>query len=288
MNFYSVEEERDSFGAAEGTILATQTQMSTNFAIIYQKNKQNPIVALNGRVTKYLNCRSVVTRECESWNASHCTVPEKPEIDLTQTDIPSGTELMVCLTINGQKKCKKTTFIEVEQKIFYEWLRIDGTLLYLSQPFIDGLLPNERRKLGFTDGKAGDVNTETHISNRIEIKMRTVKEFRERLGDAVVDAIAKQTRIEFGCPMEDDPPFKDVTNYRYDWTQSVTNTQTVITFTNSGMTRIHEFAEQNPDASSSDIGYSLYPTLAKDRYTRPSLIQRIQSLTGRPISDWKF
>jgi hypothetical protein len=128
----------------------------------------------------------------------------------------------------------------------------------------------------------------THISNRIEIKMLSVKEFRERLGDAVVDAIAKKTRMEFGCDVEDDTPFKDVTNYRDDWTQSVTNAQTVITFTKSGMTRIHEFAEQNPKASSSDIGYSLYPTLAKDRHTRPSLIQRIQSLTGRPISDWKF
>lgn len=94
--------------------------------------------------------------------------------------------------------------------------------------------------------------------------------------------------MEFGCPVEDEPPFKDVTNYRDDWTQSVTNAQTVITFTKSGMDRIHEFASQNPKASSSDIGYSLYPTLAKDRYTRPSLIQHIQSLTGRPISDWKF
>jgi hypothetical protein len=151
MNFYSVEEERDSFGAAEGTILATETKMSTNYASIYQKIKQNPIVAFNGRVVKYLNCKSVVSGEYESWNASLCTVPESPEIDLTQTHVPSGTELMVYLTINGQRKCKKITFLEVEKKIFYEWLRSDGTWLYLSQPFIDGLLPNEKRKLGFTD-----------------------------------------------------------------------------------------------------------------------------------------
>ena len=32
------------------------------------------------------------------------------------------------------------------------------------------------------------------ISNRIEIKMRSVKEYRMRLGDAKVDAIAKKTR----------------------------------------------------------------------------------------------
>jgi hypothetical protein len=150
MNFYSVEEEYDSFGAAEGIIMATQTQMSTNYASIYQKIKQNPIVAFNGRVVKYLNCKSVVSGECESWNSSLCTVLECPEIDLTQTDVPSGTELMVWLTINGKKKYKKIKFIEVEKRIFYEWLRSDGTWLYLSQQFVDGLLTNEKRKLGFT------------------------------------------------------------------------------------------------------------------------------------------
>jgi hypothetical protein len=151
MNFYSAKEEYDSFGAAEGTILATETKMSTNYASIYQKIKQNPIVAFKGRIEKLLNCKSVVTKECESWNASLCTVLESPEIELTQTDVPSGTELMVWLTINGQRKCKKITFIEVESKIFYEWLRSDGTWLYLSQQFVDGLLTNEKRKLGFTD-----------------------------------------------------------------------------------------------------------------------------------------
>ena len=151
MNFYSAEEEYDSFGAAEGTILATETEMSANYASIYQRIKQNPIVAFNGRIEKLLNCKSVVSRECESWNASLCTVPGRPEIDLTQTEVPSGTELMVYLIINGQKKCKKTTFISVEQQVFYEWRRIDGTWLYLSQHFVDGLLANEKRKLGFTD-----------------------------------------------------------------------------------------------------------------------------------------
>jgi len=151
MNFYSDEDAYDSIGATEGTILATKTEMSVNYASVKTKHMQNPIVAFNGKVIKYLNCRSDVTRECESFNASHCTVPGRPEIDLTQTEVPCGTELMVWITINGQKKYKKTTFIAVEQQVFYEWRRIDGTWLYLSQHFVEGLLANEKRKLGFTD-----------------------------------------------------------------------------------------------------------------------------------------
>ena len=38
--------------------------------------------------------------------------------------------------------------------------------------------------------------------------MRSVKEYRKRFGDAKVDAIAKKTRIEFGCEVEDSAPFK--------------------------------------------------------------------------------
>ena len=38
--------------------------------------------------------------------------------------------------------------------------------------------------------------------------MPSVKEYRMRLGDAKVDAIAKQTRIEFGCDVEDIRPIK--------------------------------------------------------------------------------
>ena len=38
--------------------------------------------------------------------------------------------------------------------------------------------------------------------------MPSVKEYRMRLGDAKVDAIAKKTRIEFGCESEDSAPFK--------------------------------------------------------------------------------
>ena len=38
--------------------------------------------------------------------------------------------------------------------------------------------------------------------------MPSVKEYRMRLGDAKVDAIAKKVRIEFGCDVEDSAPFK--------------------------------------------------------------------------------
>jgi hypothetical protein len=38
--------------------------------------------------------------------------------------------------------------------------------------------------------------------------MQSVKEYRRILGDAKVDAIAKKTRMEFGCDVEDSAPFK--------------------------------------------------------------------------------
>jgi hypothetical protein len=38
--------------------------------------------------------------------------------------------------------------------------------------------------------------------------MPSVKEYRMRLGDAKVDAIAKSCRIEFGCDVEDSAPLK--------------------------------------------------------------------------------
>jgi hypothetical protein len=38
--------------------------------------------------------------------------------------------------------------------------------------------------------------------------MPSVKEYRMRLGDAKVDAIAKSVRIDFGCEVEDSAPFK--------------------------------------------------------------------------------
>ena len=48
--------------------------------------------------------------------------------------------------------------------------------------------------------------------------MPSVKEYRMRLGDAKVDAIAKKVRIEFGCDSEDISPFKmEDTNKTTTW-----------------------------------------------------------------------
>ena len=48
--------------------------------------------------------------------------------------------------------------------------------------------------------------------------MRSVKEYRKRFDDGVVEVIAKKVRIDFGFgfDVEDTTLFKDVTNYRDD------------------------------------------------------------------------
>lgn len=142
-------EKRFNVGT-ENTVVLMDKPMSANYAIIYHIIKsQNPLVTYVGPVTKYLNCESHCNGKEEGFSAACCEVLYNPEFDLTQTNIPSGTILLVVIKVNGQIFEKKTKFISAATEPWYEWTRKDGNPLYLNKLFMDRLFEHEREALDF-------------------------------------------------------------------------------------------------------------------------------------------
>ena len=134
----------------ENTVILTDKPVSANYKRIYHIIKsQNPLVTYVGPVAKYLNCERFYNGKKEGFSASCCTNPERPEDDLTKTEIPSGTKLLVAITVNGVNHEKNTKFISVSKEQWYEWTRKDGNPLYLNKLFVDGLFEHEREALDF-------------------------------------------------------------------------------------------------------------------------------------------
>jgi len=142
-------EKRFNVGT-EHTVVLMDKPMSANYARIYHIIKsQNPLVTYVGPVAKYLNCESCSNGKKESFSASCCKVLYNPEFDLMQTDIPSGTILLVAIKVNGLIYEKKTKFLTVSKEQWYEWTRKDGNPLYFNKLFMDGLFEHEREALDF-------------------------------------------------------------------------------------------------------------------------------------------
>jgi hypothetical protein len=136
----------------ENTIILTDKPVSANYARIHHIIKsQNPLFEYLGPVAKYLNCESCYNGKKESFSAACCKVLYNPEFDLMQTDIPSGTILLVVIKVNGVNYEKKAKFLSAATEPWYEWRRKDGNPLYLNKLFIDGLFEHEREALDFTD-----------------------------------------------------------------------------------------------------------------------------------------
>jgi len=134
----------------ENTLILTDKPVSANYKRIYHIIKsKNPLVAYVGPVEKYLNCESCCNGKKEGFSAACCEVLYNPEFDLTQTNIPSGTILLVVININGINYEKKVNFISVSSELWYEWKRKDGNPLYLNKLFMDGLFEHEREALDF-------------------------------------------------------------------------------------------------------------------------------------------
>jgi len=142
-------EKRFNVGT-EHTVILTDKPVSANYARIQHIIKsKNPLVTHVGPVTKYLNCESCCNGTKEGFSAACCTNPERPEDDLTKTDIPSGTILLVAIKVNGLVYEKKTKFINAATEPWYEWTRKDGNPLYLNKLFMDMLFEHEREALDF-------------------------------------------------------------------------------------------------------------------------------------------
>jgi len=136
----------------ENTITLTDKPVSANYARIHHIIKsKNPLVTYIGPVTKYLNCECFYDGKKESFSAACCEVLYNPEFDLMQTDIPSGTILLVAIKVNGLIYEKKTKFLSASKEQWYEWRRKDGNPLYFNKLFIDGLFEHEREALDFRD-----------------------------------------------------------------------------------------------------------------------------------------
>ena len=136
----------------ENTVMLTDKPVSANYTRIYHIIKsKNPLVAYVGPVAKYLNCECFYNGKKEGFSASCCKILDNPEIDLAKVDIPSGTKLLVVITVNGISYEKNATFLSVATEQFYEWKRKEGNPLYLNKLFMDGLFEHEREALGFTD-----------------------------------------------------------------------------------------------------------------------------------------
>jgi hypothetical protein len=136
----------------ENTIILTDKPMSANYKRIYHIIKsQNPLVTYVGPVAKYLNCECFYNKKKEHFSAACCAVLDSPGFDLTKTDIPSGTILLVAIKVNGLIYEKKTKFLSVSKESWYEWTRKDGNPLYFNKLFMDGLFEHEREALDFRD-----------------------------------------------------------------------------------------------------------------------------------------
>jgi hypothetical protein len=142
-------EKRFNVGT-EHTVVLMDKPMSANYARIYHIIKSpNPLVEYIGPVAKYLNCESYCNGKKEGFSASCCEVLYNPETDLTQTNIPSGTILLVVINVNGVNYEKKAKFLSVSTEPWYEWTRKDGNPLYLNKLFMDMLFEHEREALDF-------------------------------------------------------------------------------------------------------------------------------------------
>ena len=134
----------------ENTVMLTDKPVSANYARIHHIIKsKNPLVTYVGPVTKYLNCESCCNGKKEGFSTACCEVLYNPEFDLTQTNIPSGTILLVVIKVNGVNYEKKTKFISAATEPWYEWTRKDGNPLYFNKLFMDGLFEHEREALDF-------------------------------------------------------------------------------------------------------------------------------------------
>ena len=121
----------------ENTVILTDKPVSANYKRIYHIIKsKNPLVTYVGPVAKYLNCESCYNGKEEHFSSACCTNPERPEDDLTKTDIPSGTILLVAIKVNGLIYEKKTKFLSVSKEPWYEWTRKDGNPLYFNKLFM--------------------------------------------------------------------------------------------------------------------------------------------------------
>jgi hypothetical protein len=144
-------EKRFNVGT-ENTVILTDKPMSANYARIHHIIKsKNPLVTYVGPVAKYLNCESCYNGKKEGFSTACCEVLYNPEFDLTQTNIPSGTILLVVIKVNGVNYEKKTKFISAATEPWYEWTRKDGNPLYFNKLFMDGLFEHEREALDFRD-----------------------------------------------------------------------------------------------------------------------------------------
>jgi hypothetical protein len=136
----------------ENTVILTDKPVSANYTRIYHIIKsKNPLVKYVGPVEKYLICECFYNGKKEGFSASCCTNPKRPEADLAKVDIPSGTNLLVVITVNGIIYEKKTKFISVSKEQWYEWKRKDGNPLYFNKLFMDGLFEHEKEALDFRD-----------------------------------------------------------------------------------------------------------------------------------------
>jgi len=136
----------------ENAIILTDKPVSANYARIHDIIKsKNPLVEYLGPVAKYLNCESCYNGKKESFSATCCEVLYNPEFDLTQTNIPSGTILLVVINVNGVNYEKKVKFLSLATEPWYEWRRKYGNPLYLNKLFMDRLFEHEREALDFRD-----------------------------------------------------------------------------------------------------------------------------------------
>lgn len=94
-----------------------------------------------GRAQKMALCICPETNQEEWHNANSLLMEGEPK---------KGARLTAFATIEKKQYSKETIFQRWETAAFYEWKMQSGNVMQLRQDFIDGLVPEDKRRLGMT------------------------------------------------------------------------------------------------------------------------------------------